>query len=233
MADVASGVHRRGEHRLCHRIAGKLVACAALTIAFALPACKTANPLLEDTTKGLSAFNRVQASTMPVPKEELDACAGVALIKAFNAGVVFGAMGGDGILVKRLETGWSPPLAIGIFQGTFGAQIGAEGVDIVFVFKDAQSLADFVHKGVFFYAGASGTAAAATGQTVASGPPVKAYVSAGGLYGGATIGGCGVTIDKEANAQAYGESWTVEDVISGKVATPPGGVLVSDTLSGK
>lgn len=204
-----------------------------LALAAALAGCKTANPLLEDTTKGLSAFNRVQASKMPVPKEELDACAGVALIKAFNAGVVFGAMGGDGILVKRLETGWSPPLAIGIFQGTFGAQIGAEGLDIVFVFSDAQSLADFVHKGVFFYAGASGTAAAATGQTVASGPPVKAYVSAGGLYGGATIGGCGITIDREANAKAYGESWTVEDVISGKVATPPGGVLVSETLSGK
>ena len=210
-----------------------LVQMVAVAVLCAIAGCKTANPLLEDTTKGLSAFNRVQASKVPVPKEELDACAGVALIKAFNAGVVFGAMGGDGILVKRLETGWSPPLAIGIFQGTFGAQIGAEGVDIVFVFKDAQSLADFVHKGVFFYAGASGTAANATGQTVASGPPVQAYVSAGGLYGGATIGGCGITIDREANAKAYGENWTVEDVISGKVATPPGGVLVSETLSGK
>ena len=207
------------------------IACIALGIW--LVGCKTANPLLEDTTKGLSAFNRVQASAMPVPKEELDSCAGVALIKAFNAGVVIGAMGGDGILVKRLESGWSPPLAIGIFQGTFGAQVGAEGVDIVFLFKDAQSLADFVHKGVFFYAGASGTAADATGQTVASGPPVKAYVSAGGLYGGATIGGCGITIDRDANAKAYGDNWTVEDVISGKVPTPPGGVLVSETLSGK
>ena len=214
-------------------MAGTLWPCAMLLIALSLQGCKTANPLLEDTTKGLSAFNRVQASKTPVPKEELDACAGVALIKAFNAGVVFGAMGGDGILVKRLETGWSPPLAIGIFQGTFGAQIGAEGVDIVFVFQDAQSLADFVHKGVFFYAGASGTAADATGQSVASGPPVKAYISAGGLYGGATIGGCGITIDKDANAKAYGEGWTVEDVISGKFPTPPGGVLVSDTLSGK
>ena len=209
------------------------MSCAALVATGLLAGCKTANPLLEDTTKGLSAFNRVQASKMPVPKEELDSCAGVALIKAFNAGVVFGAMGGDGILVKRLDSGWSPPLAIGIFQGTFGAQIGAEGVDIVFVFKDAQSLADFVHKGVFFYAGASGTAADATGQSVASGPPVKAYVSDGGLYGGATIGGCGITINREANAKAYGDSWTVEDVISGKVATPPGGVLVSETLSGK
>ncbi|MBU3729401.1 MAG: lipid-binding SYLF domain-containing protein, partial [Phycisphaerales bacterium] len=196
MADSSCGVRW-----VRHGMAGTLLACAMLLIALSLPGCKTANPLLEDTTKGLSAFNRVQASKTPVPKEELDACAGVALIKAFNAGVVFGAMGGDGILVKRLETGWSPPLAIGIFQGTFGAQIGAEGVDIVFVFQDAQSLADFVHKGVFFYAGASGTAADATGQAVASGPPVKAYISAGGLYGGATIGGCGITIDKDANAK--------------------------------
>lgn len=215
------------------RALAALAPVTVLSLAASLAGCKTANPLLEDTTKGLSAFNRVQASKMPVPKEELDACAGVALIKAFNAGVVFGAMGGDGILVKRLGEGWSPPLAIGIFQGTFGAQIGAEGVDIVFVFSDAQSLADFVHKGVFFYAGASGTAANATGQSVASGPPVKAYVSAGGLYGGATIGGCGITINRDANAKAYGDSWTVEDVISGKVPTPPGGVLVSDTLSGK
>lgn len=204
------------------------LACAAAPVG-----CKTANPLLENTTKGLSAFNRVQASSAPVPKDELEKCAGVAMLKAFNAGVVLGATGGDGIVVKRLESGWSPPLAIGLFQGTFGAQIGAEGLDIVFVFNDAQSLADFVHKGVFFYAGASGTAGGATGQTVASGPPVKAYVSAGGLFGGATIGGCGITINKEANAQAYGAGWTVEDVISGKVPNPPGGVLVGDTLSGK
>ena len=102
--------------------------------------CKSQSPMLDHITEGTEAFQSVQTSGSPIPQEELKSAVGVAILKCFQAGVVFGWMGGNGVAVKKLPGGWSAPIAIGVVKGDFGALIGAQHLDIVMVFNDATAL---------------------------------------------------------------------------------------------
>ncbi len=192
--------------------------------------CASQSPILDHITEGSDAFQSVQTSGAPIPPEVMKSAVGVALLKCFQAGVVFGWMGGNGVAVKKLPSGWSPPVAIGVVKGDFGALIGAQHLDIVMVFNDAAAFDKFIESGSYFYAGAQGTAAAETGGTQASGPPVKTYAHADGLYGGASIGGLGILIKEKVNAGAYGPDATVVDILNGKFPQPPGGIELSKKL---
>ncbi len=193
--------------------------------------CSSQSPILDHITEGSEALQSVQTSGKPIPQAELQSAAGVALVKCFQAGVVFGMMGGNGVAVKRLPSGWSPPVAIGIVKGDFGALIGAQHLDVVMVFSDATAFDEFISTGRYFYAGAQGTAATNTGETQAAGAPVKTYVRAAGLYGAASIGGLGVTFKEKVNAAAYGADATVVDILNGKFPQPPGGIELAKKLA--
>lgn len=192
--------------------------------------CKSQNPMLEYITKGRDALNSIQTSGAPIPEPELKSAVGVAMLKCFQAGVVLGWMGGNGVVVKKLPSGWSPPAAIGLVKGDFGALIGAQQIDIVMVFNDATTFDKFLTDGSYFYAGAQGTAAANTGISTASGPPVTTYIYAAGLYGGASIGGMGILLKDEINGEAYGAGATVLDILNGRFPQPPGGLELAKRL---
>jgi lipid-binding SYLF domain-containing protein len=139
-------------------------------------------------------------------------------------------MGGNGVAVKKLPSGWSAPIAIGVVKGDFGALIGAQHLDIVMVFNDATAFDKFIESGSYFYAGAQGTAATTTATNQASGPPVKSYAHAAGLYGGASIGGLGILIKEKTNEAAYGVDANPVDILNGKFPQPPGGIELSKKL---
>ncbi len=192
--------------------------------------CASQNPMLDYITKGRDALNSVQTSGTPIPEAELKSAVGVAMLKCFQAGVVFGWMGGNGVVVKKLPSGWSPPAAIGVVKGDFGALVGAQHLDVVMVFNDAAAFDKFISDGSYFYAGAQGTAVTNTGLTTASGPPVSTYVHAAGLYGGASIGGMGILLKDEINHGAYGTGASIVDILNGKFPQPPGGVALAKRL---
>lgn len=193
--------------------------------------CTSQSAILDHITEGGDAFQSVQTSGAPIPAEELKSAVGIAMLKCFQAGVVFGMMGGNGVVVKKLPAGWSPPAAVGLVKGDFGALIGAQSLDIVMVFSDAVAFDDFVANGSYFYAGAQGTAATATGETTAAGAPVKTFVRAVGLYGGASIGGMGIDFKEKTNADAYGADATFVDILNGKFPQPPGGMELAKKLN--
>ncbi|MSQ89969.1 MAG: hypothetical protein EXS01_01045 [Phycisphaerales bacterium] len=194
--------------------------------------CSSQNSMLDHITEGTGALQSIQTSGAPIPVEELNSAVGIALVKCFQAGVVFGMMGGNGVVVKKLPAGWSPPVAIGIVKGDFGALIGAQHLDIAMVFSDAAAFDEFIANGSYFYAGAQGTAVTATGQTQAAGAPVKTFVRAAGLYGGASIGGFGITFKQKTNESSYGAGATFVDILNGKFPQPAGGIELSKRLSG-
>lgn len=206
---------------------GQIIICVALVAAVG---CKSQSPMLEYITEAKEAFQSVQTSGTPIAVEELKSAVGVATLKCFQAGVVFGWMGGNGVAMKRLPSGWSAPIAIGVIKGDFGALIGAQHLDIVMVFQDAGAFDKFVESGSYFYAGAQGTAAASSGNTQASGPPVKTYVHAAGFYGGASIGGLGILIKDKVNTTTYGADAAAVDILNGKFPQPPGGIELSKRL---
>lgn len=212
------------------RIVRPVVACMLSVLALAGAGCSSTNPMLEYITDAQRTFVDVQTSGKPVPVEELKNAVGIASIRCFQAGVVLGWLGGNGVAMKRLPSGWSAPVAIGLVKGDFGPLVGAQHVNIVMVFNDPATFDKFIEAGSYFWAGAQGTAAATSGVTEASGPTVKTYIDAAGLYAGASIGGMGVLIKDKVNTKTYGEGATPADILNGKFPMPPGGIDLAQKL---
>ncbi|NBX36147.1 MAG: hypothetical protein EBR10_02845 [Planctomycetes bacterium] len=215
-------------HSICRTTVLLLVAVASMCGV----GCQSNSPMLEYITDGQQTFMAVQTTGKPIPSEELKSAVAIASLRCFQAGVVLGWMGGNGVAMKRLPSGWSPPIAIGVVKGDFGPLLGAQHVDIVMVFNDPATFDKFVESGSYFYAGAQGTAAATTGQTQASGPTVKTYTNAAGVYAGASIGGMGILIKDQLNTKTYGEGATTTDILNGKYQMPPGGMEFAKKLDG-
>ena len=79
-----------------------------------------------------------------IPKDLLDKCACVAVIPGMIKGGFFiGANYGKGAISCRTKSGegpWSPPSMLLLTGGSFGLQIGAQAVDLVFVIMNLSGL---------------------------------------------------------------------------------------------
>src|ERR1700691_2404408 len=71
-----------------------------------------------------------------IPEEVLEHAKCVAVVPhMLKGGFVFGAENGRGVATCRTENGWSAPAFFTITGGSFGLQIGVEGIDLVLVFQ--------------------------------------------------------------------------------------------------
>src|SRR6201990_3418441 len=57
-----------------------------------------------------------------------------------KGGFIFGAEGGDGVLLKRAGHGWSTPRFYGMGSGSFGLQVGLEQAELVFIINSERAL---------------------------------------------------------------------------------------------
>ncbi len=159
--------------------------------------------------------------------------AGVVVLEVGRGGVIVGLTAGHGVAVRRLDDRWSPPLPLDIIAGSLGLQIGGEQGRFVMIFSTTESFENFVFEGTQFVAEASGTA---WNAKTATGDPldpadVQVISEVGGLYGGAVIGGFGVSVDQEMMRQAYGVSATPRAVLDDRgVVTPAGAATLWKSL---
>jgi lipid-binding SYLF domain-containing protein len=150
-----------------------------------------------------------------------------------RGGFVVGLTAGHGVAVRRLGDHWSPPLPLDIVAGSLGLQIGGEGGRLVMIFSSTEAFENFVFEGSQFLAEASGTAWNAKG---AAGDPldpsqVQVISEVGGLYGGAVIGGFGVSVDRSMMKRAYGESASPRAILEDRdVVTPAGAATLWKSL---
>src|ERR1700733_8692991 len=71
-----------------------------------------------------------------IPEEVLEHAKCIAVVPhLLKGGFVFGAENGRGVATCRTESGWSAPMFFAITGGSFGLQIGVEGIDLVLVFQ--------------------------------------------------------------------------------------------------
>jgi len=72
-----------------------------------------------------------------IPREILDSAKCVAIVPSmFNAGFVFGGTYGRRVASCRTSNGWSGPAPYIIAGGSWGLQLGAQGVDLVMLFMN-------------------------------------------------------------------------------------------------
>ena len=164
-----------------------------------------------------------------------DGAAGLVVLEVGRGGLGIGLTIGHGVAVRRLGDRWSSPLPLDIVSGSVGLQIGGEGGRLIMVFEDNASFETFVFEGTQFLAEASGTAWNASG---AAGNPldperVEVISSIGGLYGGAVIGGFGVTVDKSMMRKGYGKDITPRQVLDDRgVSIPAGAATLWKSIEG-
>ena len=124
--------------------------------------------------------------------------------KLVKGGFIFGAEGGDGVLLVRTGHGWSGPKFYGMGSASFGLQAGLEQAQLVFIINSEAALRG-IQNGNFKIGGNAGITVAtlsggAEGDTTPHGGDIVVWTSATGAYGGLTFNGSVIAPDKDENA---------------------------------
>mgnify|MGYP005850472331 CR=1 FL=1 len=157
-----------------------------------------------------------------IPQDLLDSCTCVAVIPGMKkGGFIFGANYGKGLMSCRTEIGdgpWSAPSMLQLHGGSFGLQIGAQAVDLVFVVMNLSGLESLLNSKFTLGADAS-VAAGPVGRTAAAetdawmSAKILAYSRARGLFGGLIVKGGTVRPDRDANFVLYGKKVEPRDIL--------------------
>jgi lipid-binding SYLF domain-containing protein len=138
-----------------------------------------------------------------------------------NVGLGWGAMFGDGIVLRkdRLTQEWYGPAFIELKTASVGLQIGIQEVSLVLVLMDNKGLAVF--KSTDFEIGADlriapGPLGDSLQASVDLNDSIYAYSYSKGIYAGFTLTGSMIHADTRANKKFYGESITCENILNNK-----------------
>jgi SH3 domain-containing YSC84-like protein 1 len=123
--------------------------------------------------------------------------------KLVKGGFIFGAEGGDGVLLHRTGKGWSTPRFYGMGSASFGLQAGLQQAELVFIINSKRALRGIEKGEVKLGAGAGITvvtlSGGAEGATTAHGGDIVVWTSGTGAYAGLTFNGTVIKQDKDEN----------------------------------
>src|SRR5215813_13551959 len=164
-----------------------------------------------------------------IPEEVLGSAKCVAVVPSLlKGGFVFGGSHGRGMAVCRTESGWSAPAPFHMTGGSFGFQIGVQGVDLVMMVMNDRGMQALLSNK--FKLGADASAAAGpVGRHVEGSTDWKlraevlTYSRARGLFAGVTVNGSSITQDDDATRELYGRMIPFRTILTGSIATPQGG----------
>src|SRR4029453_9702333 len=102
----------------------------------------------ERVRESITVFNEIMAAPdQAVPNSVLEKAEGIAVFPGtIKGGFIVGASHGRGIVSARVEgtRAWSAPAFMTVTGGSFGAQIGAQAVDLVLVVINRRGLQKLV-----------------------------------------------------------------------------------------
>jgi lipid-binding SYLF domain-containing protein len=161
-----------------------------------------------------------------IPEEVLEHARCVAVVPhLLKGGFIFGAENGRGVATCRTKTGWSAPAFFSITGGSWGLQIGVEGVDLVMIIQSDKGMAHLISSG--FQLGADASAAAGPVGRHASADTdwklnteVLTYSRARGAFAGLTLSGASIRRDDDSTRVIYGPGVSTRSILRGQVATP-------------
>lgn len=163
-----------------------------------------------------------------IPEEVVDHAKCIAVVPhMIKGGFVFGAEGGRGVVTCRTsDHGWSAPAFFAITGGSWGLQIGVEGIDLIMVIQNDHGMQHMLQNK--FQIGADASAAAGPVGRHASADTdwkmnaeILTYSRAKGIFAGLTLNGADVRADEDSMKTVYGPDATFRSVLSGSVPPPP------------
>jgi lipid-binding SYLF domain-containing protein len=142
-----------------------------------------------------------------------------------KGGFVFGAENGRGVSTCRTADGWSAPAFFAITGGSWGLQIGVEGVDLVMIIQNDKGMQRLLSSQ--FQLGADASAAAGPVGRHASAntdwkleTEVLTYSRARGAFAGLTLTGASIRRDDDSTDAIYGHDVPTRRILQGEIAAP-------------
>jgi lipid-binding SYLF domain-containing protein len=190
-----------------------------------------ADTKLEASTDRLQNAGKVLQEIMGtpdkgIPEEVLAHAKCIAVVPHLvKGGFVFGAENGRGVATCRTAKGWSAPAFYAITGGSWGLQIGVEGVDLVMIIQTDKGMERLLTNK--FQLGADASAAAGPVGRHASADTdwkldteVLTYSRAKGAFAGLTLNGASIRPDEDSMTAIYGPGVTTRAVLMGQVPAP-------------
>jgi SH3 domain-containing YSC84-like protein 1 len=140
------------------------------------------------------------------------------IIPQFMRGAfIFGGAGGSGVLIARDENSgkWGDPVFYNIGSASFGAQIGADVSEMVFVVRTKKGLEEFFTNDFKLGANAGMATGPVGGGMAAQGiaADILCYARQKGAFAGMAVDGAFVSVSNDSNQAYYGKPVRPTDII--------------------
>jgi lipid-binding SYLF domain-containing protein len=161
-----------------------------------------------------------------IPEEVLEHAKCIAVVPhMLKGGFVFGAENGRGVATCRTQNGWSAPAFFTITGGSWGLQIGVEGVDLVMIIQNEEGMKHLINSN-FELGGDASAAAGPVGRHASAdtdwklNTEVLTYSRAKGLFAGLTLTGAAIRRDDDSTEATYGHDVSTRHILNGEEAVP-------------
>jgi SH3 domain-containing YSC84-like protein 1 len=185
----------------------------------------------EDTVARLQSSVEVLHAVMAtpdkgIPEEVLSGAKCILVVpNLIKGGFIFGGKHGRGVASCRTSNGWSAPAFVSVGGGSWGLQIGVEGVDLVMLVMNEQGFQHLLSS-KFELTGEGSVAAGPVGRHASAGTDWKmntemlTYSRSKGVFAGLTLEGAVVEQDNDSTHAIYGKHMLFRNILSGKAPTP-------------
>src|ERR1700688_2891395 len=185
----------------------------------------------QDTEKRLQSSVDVLQSIMAtpdkgIPEEVLSNAKCILVVPdLIKGGFIFGGKHGRGVASCRTGEGWSAPAFVSIGGGSWGLQIGVEGVDLVMLVMNDQGFQHLLSS-KFELTGEGSVAAGPVGRHASAetdwkmNTQVLTYSRSKGVFAGLTLEGAVVQEDNDSTHAIYGRHMSFRNILSGRASTP-------------
>jgi lipid-binding SYLF domain-containing protein len=204
-----------------------LVLCVSLAASWTLYAQSEEAERVREAAKVFDEIMNVPEKA--IPNAILEKARGIAVFPStLKGGFGFGVHRGKGILSARTgaASGWSNPGFLTLTGGSFGAQIGAQAIDLVLVVMNDRGVENLL-KNEFKIGADASVAAGPVGRGAEASTDIQlraeilSYSRARGLFAGVSLVGSAIQEDEEANQRFYGRPLRNTDIVS-QTAKPVG-----------
>ncbi len=185
----------------------------------------------EDSVERLQASVDVLHSIMStpdksIPEEVLSNAKCILVVpNLIKGGFIIGGKHGRGVATCRTSDGWSAPAFVSVGGGSWGLQIGVEGVDLVMLVMNDLGFQHLLSS-KFELTGEGSVAAGPVGRHASAGTDWKmntemlTYSRSKGAFAGLTLEGAVVEQDNDSTRAIYGKNMTFRNILTGKASTP-------------
>jgi lipid-binding SYLF domain-containing protein len=159
-------------------------------------------------------------------RDMLKSARGILIVPSLvKGGFVFGAEGGNGVLLSRTDDGWTGPAFFTLASASFGLQAGLESAEVVMLVMSDKALQTIESGSLKIGAGGGLTIVNLSAGAEAATPPNLAgdliiWTSATGLYGGLTLNGSVIKPREQWNKSFYGRPISSQAILAGDVNNP-------------